>query len=647
MFPINEILTKYKLFWQYPVITEKTFYLQNKDNSDFLGFPWATIFDKKYNLQVIFNILKPYIDSSKTYYSCCQHIHFKYFLGLWSALNIKTVYISHKVKGEDIINGISLKPCPLYALNIEDPLISKDFENIDLLNVERPVLYNFIGGYQSNYLTQIRPNIFKMKHPDNTVIKNTGMWHLDKLVYNSAQNVKQELNVNNEHINKTKYYNELLIKSRYTLAPSGSGPNSIRFWEALGAGSIPILLADKLELPEHSLWNDAIIFLKESEINTLPEILEEITLEQEKQMRENSLKIYNDLKNNYKNIIKTNKIDFKINIPINLIGPYFKVFGHFFGDHLFQLFKIKKWYEKNYNKVVENIIINNYNILLERAPFINDFYKCLFKNININSDNDIVDLNIILGSVINSEINKLYYLSNTLTLSNIPLNILDNVRKPTEYNKIMGIELRDLILDKLNIKIEDIITNEVLIINRKGSRKLMEIENLTKYLKSNNYNYKIVYMEDYNLTEQIKLVRSYKNVITACGSVQVHISFMKENSKWIELSEPGFRYPNTSVYGNRFNINTFMLCSSLKNNLNFLRNLNISTKKLFQMSDKLPYIITNNLDDIKREVMWYTQLLSPECIKCYGILHQQNIYCNDYINIIINLLNNNNNNNNN
>ena len=300
MIDTEEILNKFKLFWQYPVITEKTFYLQNKDNCDFLGFPWATIFDKKYNLQVIFNILKQYIESSKTYYTCCQHIHFKYFIGLWSALNIKTVYISHKVKGEDNINGISLKPCPLYALNIEDLLISKDFENIDLLNEERPILYNFIGGYQPNYLTQIRPNIFKMKHSENTVIKNTGMWHLDKLVYNSAQNVKQELNLNLDHINKTRYYNELLIKSRYTLAPSGSGPNSIRFWEALGAGSIPVLLADTLELPEHPLWNDAIIFMKESEITSLPKKLKEISREKEMLMRENCLNIYMDFRNNYK-----------------------------------------------------------------------------------------------------------------------------------------------------------------------------------------------------------------------------------------------------------------------------------------------------------------------------------------------------------
>jgi hypothetical protein len=640
MFNTEEILHKYNLFWQYPAITEKAFYLQNKDNPEYLGLPWATIVDKKYSFQIIYNIIKPYIQPGKVYYTCCQHISFRFCIPIWKAFNIKTVFVVHKCKGENILEGITLKPCPLYAVNIENTEFNNEFQGLDLLNVERNILYNFIGGYQMGYMSKIRPNIFNMKHPENTIIKHTGDWHFNKLVYNPKQNVNIELNLNDEHINKTKYYNELLIKSRYTLAPSGSGPNSIRFWEALGAGSIPVLLADTLELPEHELWNDAVIFMKEREICSLSEKIANISEERERQMRENCLNIYMDFRNNYKNMIKTNKIDFLIDIPINLIGPYFKVFGHFFGDHFFQLFKIKKWYEKEYNKQVENIIINNYDILLKHAPFIQQFYKCLFKNINITGNNDIVNLNVILGSIINSETNKLYYLSHTSTISTIPLNILDNIRKPTEFNKILGKELRDLILEKLNITIEDKSDNDILIINRKNSRKLLQLEKLCNILTNNNYKYNIVCFEDYNLSEQIKLVRSYKNVITACGSVQVHISFMKENSKWIELSEVGFRYPNTSVYGNRFNINTYMLCSSLTNNLSHLRNININTKNLFEMSDNYPNIITNSLSDIEREVIWYTQLLSPSCINCYGKLHGQDIYCNDYIDIIINILNN-------
>ena len=44
------------LFWQYPVITEKTFAIQNKGRPNFLGLPWATIIDKNINLQSVYNL---------------------------------------------------------------------------------------------------------------------------------------------------------------------------------------------------------------------------------------------------------------------------------------------------------------------------------------------------------------------------------------------------------------------------------------------------------------------------------------------------------------------------------------------------------------------------------------------------------------
>jgi len=40
------------LFWQYPVITEKIFYEQNKHCSNYLGLPWATFIDKKVDLHL-------------------------------------------------------------------------------------------------------------------------------------------------------------------------------------------------------------------------------------------------------------------------------------------------------------------------------------------------------------------------------------------------------------------------------------------------------------------------------------------------------------------------------------------------------------------------------------------------------------------
>ena len=117
---MEDIIKKNKLFWQYPVITEKTFYEQNKDNENFIGIPWATILDIGYDINKIIKEIKEKIDTTKTYYTCCQHIYFKKFIDIWALLKIKTVYIAHKVKNENIINGITFKPCPLYAVNIED-----------------------------------------------------------------------------------------------------------------------------------------------------------------------------------------------------------------------------------------------------------------------------------------------------------------------------------------------------------------------------------------------------------------------------------------------------------------------------------------------------------------------------------------------
>ena len=68
LFNTTEILEKYNLFWQYPVITEKTFYNQNKNDDNFLGIPWATLIDFNISLNDMYNILSPYIQD-KNYYT--------------------------------------------------------------------------------------------------------------------------------------------------------------------------------------------------------------------------------------------------------------------------------------------------------------------------------------------------------------------------------------------------------------------------------------------------------------------------------------------------------------------------------------------------------------------------------------------------
>ncbi len=84
-FDTEVIIDRLKIFWQYPVITEQTFYQQNETNINYLGIPWATIIDKKYNLNVIYNLLKGCIRQDVfiirvvstfhfvVYYHCLKH----------------------------------------------------------------------------------------------------------------------------------------------------------------------------------------------------------------------------------------------------------------------------------------------------------------------------------------------------------------------------------------------------------------------------------------------------------------------------------------------------------------------------------------------------------------------------------------------
>ena len=295
----DKILDFTKLFWQYPVITEKTFYDQNRYHKNYIGIPWATIIDKIQQKQKMLSIIKSACLPNIEYFTCCQHINFRLLIPFFKMVNVKTLYTPHKVKNQDNIEGIQIVACPLYAVNFERYISEK---KVDYVNIKREYLYSFMGAYNPNcYLTKIRKNIFNMKHPENTKIINTGLWHFEKSVYSNLQNYKNEEDVSKEHIKNTEDYNNLLLNSRFSLCPSGSGPNSIRLWESLACGSIPIILADTLDLPKHPLWEKAVVRIKEDSIDRIQKILEEIPEQRENEMRTNCMKIYEYFRYNFRN----------------------------------------------------------------------------------------------------------------------------------------------------------------------------------------------------------------------------------------------------------------------------------------------------------------------------------------------------------
>lgn len=280
------------LFWQYPVITEKIFNDQNSANPDYIGIPWATILDKRLDAGKLVKMLGEKIDVTRYNITCCQHIHFRKLISEFKSIGIKVVYTPHKVHGEDQIDGIFIKPCPLYAVNVEDQSRNMVFD-VDFHNIKRTKLYTFQGAYQQGYLTNIREQIFKLPKMEDVEIRFSGDWHFNQVVYSDDhQNKSGEYAFTPRKELNTTEYNKLLLDSVFSLCPSGSGPNSIRLWESLATGTIPVVLSDKLELPEHPLWPKAIIRTLEKDVGDIDYILRSISKEEIVQRRINCLQIY-------------------------------------------------------------------------------------------------------------------------------------------------------------------------------------------------------------------------------------------------------------------------------------------------------------------------------------------------------------------
>jgi hypothetical protein len=295
------------LQWQGPVCTELAFYKKNHENPLFIGFPWAQALDGKIDLAPF---LKTLTKTEKAQsYTCCQHIHFRRMIPTMKLLGIQILYTPHKILKEDVIQGVTILPCPLYAVNIED--VSRNsffthaidlkfplsFDPTDLVHRPRKYLYSFMGAYQKqHYLSDIRKKLYEnhsKQSPPHTVVIDTGDWHFNGVVY-GAKTVKRDLTTDLQD------YNQLLLDSTFSLCPSGSGPNSIRLWESLAVGSIPILLADTLELSEHPLWEKAILRVNERTVKENPMYLYQLTHsfkpETLIEMRKNCLQLYRELR---------------------------------------------------------------------------------------------------------------------------------------------------------------------------------------------------------------------------------------------------------------------------------------------------------------------------------------------------------------
>ena len=119
----------------------------------------------------------------------------------------------------------SFMPIPHYSCNY-DTSFSRPWN-------EREYKFSFMGDFGTHQTRKYICNI--LKDQPNTVFIDTKRWHF----YSNSKT---------QSINK-KNYIELLGNTKYSLCPRGTGPSTIRIWEAIAMNSCPIIFSDYLKMP--------------------------------------------------------------------------------------------------------------------------------------------------------------------------------------------------------------------------------------------------------------------------------------------------------------------------------------------------------------------------------------------------------------
>lgn len=283
--------------WQRPGRTEEWAYEQYASSlerprfAQLVCYPWATLIDLLDRGQIA--LAQSYLDAlaqtppptTLIRATVCQHIHAERILPWLKALGITDLFWTHSRVDAPAIDGIRVHPFPLYPVRCHDrsePLGAPEFAaiNSDAPSL-RKYLYSFVGAYcPDGYLTQVRQWIFDLPSRPDALVLRRSEWHYESVVYEQQIRGRQLDPADCARREQmAEDFDAAMRDSIFALCPSGSGPNSIRLWESLGFGSIPVLLADTLRLPgSRQEWDEAIVRVPETReaVSALPDRLAEL-----------------------------------------------------------------------------------------------------------------------------------------------------------------------------------------------------------------------------------------------------------------------------------------------------------------------------------------------------------------------------------
>nr|WP_259737254.1 exostosin family protein [Synechococcus sp. CS-1329] len=260
--------------WQFPAITEqRAFQLMRQrpnpvDGVLYVGFPWASLIDHLNNgtakgraLLAELDRLLPHLQGASRRITVCQQIFFLQHRWIFERAGITDVFWPHTtIFAAD--PALRLHPFPLFAVQWQQPTDPEP---------SRDILYSFIGAHSTRlYLSNSRDLILSsLAGQPGALIQGNDGWFYEDLVY--GVQITGRIGADDPRAMGTgpeeqrHRYIDSLRRSVFCLCPSGTGPNTIRLWEAIGSGAIPIILSDTFRPPgPRQLWDDAVFLLPDN-----------------------------------------------------------------------------------------------------------------------------------------------------------------------------------------------------------------------------------------------------------------------------------------------------------------------------------------------------------------------------------------------
>lgn len=299
-----------QLFWQYPARTEASAFDVHAPLAEaprdgnavhtYLGLPWATWIDQRNHpasehrgrdaqdvgreLMMqrvrIVGLRRALQDCGVQLrvHTVCQHVAWQTWLPDWRRLGITDLWLSHAPSSGVPADacGPALHAWPLLAVNVEDPERRAGLQ-FGRDPATKPLLASFVGAHMEHYLSDVRLRLRALADAPRFHVHVTDKWHFEDLVY-QHQIGGRPREAGGSVADTVQSYNRVLSDSVFALCPAGAGPNTLRLWEALAVGSVPVILGPAPLLPRGGTlpdidWDDIVLRVDDHQIPNLPATL--------------------------------------------------------------------------------------------------------------------------------------------------------------------------------------------------------------------------------------------------------------------------------------------------------------------------------------------------------------------------------------